>query len=120
MNERPDFRTRLLADLFQDDWNEGPAAAASRDAAAWGRRRRSRRRLLLTAGTAGGMAALLLLSLIHPGAVSVKRAGAAPSAPAYQIVSDDELLADVSDRPLLALHEPGGARRILVLDNENP
>jgi hypothetical protein len=29
-------------------------------------------------------------------------------------------LAEVSDRPLLALREPNGARQIVVLDGANP
>jgi len=119
MNEKPDFRTRLVADLFQGDWSQGPAAAASREAAAWVRRRRARQRFLLSAGAAAGMAAVLLLALAHPEGKPSRAPVAPRRTPAYQVISDEELLADVSDRPLLALREPGGASRIVVLDGEN-
>ncbi len=122
MTEKPDFRTRLIADLFQGDWADGPAAAAALRAAAGARRRRARQRLLLTAGSVAGMAAVLLLTLAHPGSRPVRVRAAAPptSASSYQVISDDELLADVSDRPLLALREQNGAREIVVLDDANP
>ena len=120
MNEKTDPRTRLIADLFQGDWAEGPAAAGALQAAAYARRRRARQRLLLTAGTAAGMAAVLVFALVHPDSSSTRHRVDVPKVSAYQIISDDELLAEVSDRPLLALREPGGARQILVLDGENP
>ncbi len=104
MNEKPDFRTRLIADLFHDDWAEGPAAAAALRAAGCARRRRARQRLLVTVGSVAGMAAVLLLTLVHPGSRPARVHAASPTAPAsaYQVISDDELLADVSDRPLLS------------------
>jgi hypothetical protein len=120
MNEKPDFRTRLIADLFHDDWADGPMAAAALRAAGCARRRRARQRLVLTAGTVAGMAALLLVTLVHPGSRPARVPAAAPSAPGYQVISDDELLAEVSDRPLLALREPNGVRQIVVLDGVNP
>lgn len=35
----------------------------------------------------------------------------------YEVLSDDELLAQVRDRPLLALRKENGTRHIIVLEN---
>jgi hypothetical protein len=117
MNEKPDSRTRLLADLFHENWAEGPPATAALRAAASARRRRARQRLFLTTGA---MAAVLALALTRPASKPAVRPAAAARAAAYEIISDDELLADVSDRPLFATRASDGAREIVVLDDTNP
>lgn len=127
MSEQPDPRTRLVAEAFHDDWASGPASAFARSAAAHVRRRRALRRALL----AGGAGALLLAAILAGNrdrpAASVNLAAkpsreiTAPPAllsvvsPAFEIISDDELMQQLRDRPVLVLPRPNGTREFVLL-----
>lgn len=113
MSLNEDKRTRLLAETFHGDWSDGPAAEFARRAAHSARRLRRRRQTVLVASA---------LTLVAFFALS-RRAAAPPSAPgrlvpvvpAYEIISDDELLTTLHDRPLLVLPQGKGPRKIVVL-----
>jgi hypothetical protein len=145
MNEPPDPRSRLLADLFPADGPEGGLAHFARAAARHARRRRSRQRLSGAGAAIAGAAAVLAVffsrpdlrtvrsSTVEPGvraasglqsdgsrAASATGAEAARLASAarpagYEIISDDELIADLHDRPLLVLGTKATGRKIVLL-----
>jgi hypothetical protein len=117
MNKTPDPKSRLLAEVFHDDWESGPASLFARMAATHARRRRRLRASLLAAGATAGLVAVLVSALRqHPSPPHVVTIAAKP-APAYEIISDDELLARLKDRPLLAVKKPDGAREFILLEN---
>jgi hypothetical protein len=115
MNSRPDHREKLLAEVFYDDWETGPASRFARAAAASVRHRRLRRTLGAAAGTTGLIAVLMFVALRHP-----VPPPAAPSHPTagrgYEIISDDELMARLPDLPILVLPQTDGGRKIVLLD----
>lgn len=117
MNKKPDRREQLLAELFHANWTEGPTGNFARLAAAHARRRRFARRSLAGIGAAAAILALLFLASVRrspsPQAVNVPTKATA----GYEIISDDELLAQLHDRPLLAVREENGTRKFVLLEN---
>lgn len=112
-----DSRRRLLADTFQDSWNEGPAAGMAQRAAAHARRRRRQRKAVVGSSLLAA-AFVLVWSLRHPQPTrqdTPVQATAAPS-PAYEIISDDEMQALLADRPVLVLPRENHAPQIVLLD----
>jgi len=103
------------AELFHDDWAEGRASHFARHAAAYARRRRIRRTCV--AGVAAILAMTLLLEMARHPAGAKSPAALAAVTPAYEIISDDELLLKLHDRPLLVTQGKTGARKIVVLQN---
>lgn len=131
MNKPSDSDDRLLADTFHDAWATGPAAAFARAAAAHARRRRRAKQAL--ASTAGIAAALLLGFALWPRSTpptpqvaAVTRPAALPLTPTtppaaaptrgYEVISDDELIARLNDRPFLAVEQANGGRKIVLLE----
>lgn len=114
MNNQPDRRTKLLAELFHEDWATGRLSDLARVAAAHARRRRRIRRSLIVAGTAAAIAIASLLPYFR--STPVKSAVFAKPSLAYEIISDDELLTLLHDRPLLVIPEQDGTRRFVVLE----
>jgi len=120
MNDAPDDRERLLAETLHGDWTGGPAGAMPRRAAAYARRRHAVRRASLALAAAATVAAVFLFvqrahSPLTPSAPPV--AVVPPSAhPGYEIISDDELVATLRDRPLLVLPQENGTKKIVLLD----
>lgn len=123
MNRRPDRKTELLAETFHPDWEHGPAAEFARRAASVARRRRIVRHRLLAGGSLALLAAVFFVSqekLKSPATGAGKaapRVAQAPETPAraYEVISDDELLAELRDRPVLVVKTPAGTRNIIVL-----
>ncbi len=127
MTEKPDPRTRLIADLFHEDWEKGMASDFARSAALQVRRRRVRRRTFLaaalTTGAAAALAILLVRSDVRMGAngngavpmIGPAQVQTAAAHPGYEIISDDELIADLRDRPLLILGNKDTGRKFVVL-----
>lgn len=113
-NCHPDRRTKLLAELFHEDWANGPVSDLARVAAAHARRRRRIRRSLVIAGSTAAFAIAGTLAYFRP--TPVKPAALAKSSPAYEIISDEELLTLLHDRPLLVIPEQDGTRRFVVLE----
>jgi hypothetical protein len=120
MTNRPDNRTRLLAETLEGEWTAGPAATMARRAAAHARRRRTIRRASVVLTSGALIATLLMVSRRAPAPVAPlpARVAMAPAvAPlGYEIISDEELLATLRDRPLLVLPQENGAKKIVVLD----
>jgi hypothetical protein len=117
MADHKDPRTKLLAEVLHDDWTHGTAAHFPREAAAYARRRRSLRRGALALA---GIATLFAITL-----VSVRREiPPARNLPipkterAYEIISDEEFMRVLRDRPLLILPDSKGALQFVVLDSK--
>jgi hypothetical protein len=122
MNDPSDPKARLLAETFHGDWSEGVPASFARAAARVARRRASARHAL-----GASLVAVLMLAAAFaffrrsasPARPEVQAMAAAAQAGApasgYEILSDDELLAQVRDRPLLAVRRADGTREIVVL-----
>lgn len=114
MNNRPDDRTRLLADSLHGDWTSGPAAAMARRAAVHARRRRGLKHASLVLTAAAAIAAGILVS--HRARPPVTPTPSPGATLGYEIISDDELVAQLKDRPLLVLPQENGAKKIVLLD----
>lgn len=114
MSDLPNRRAQLLADTLHGDWAGGPAAGMARRAAAHARNRRAVKTAVLTFAAAAALGAMVFVSNQKHGPM------ASPPAPAahlgYEIISDDELVAQVHDRPLLVLTEKNGSKKIVLLD----
>lgn len=127
MSKRNHSAERLLAGTLHDDWTTGQPAKFARRAAAHARSRQRTRKLAAAAGALAVLAVAMLFSYrsaptadrdVAPAShVSVS---VAPRTPArgYEIISDEELLASVRDRQLLAVAGSDGKREIVVLANE--
>ena len=114
MNDPRDKRTRLLAETLHGDWTGGPAAEMAQRAAAHARRRRASQRTTLVITAAAVVGAVIFAghrprSAVPPPPTSVAQRG-------YEIISDDELVAQLRDRPLLVLPQENGAPKIVLLD----
>ncbi len=125
MSDRNDEHDKLLAGTFHDDWASGSAAEFARAAAAHARRRQRTRRALLSGGTGVLLLAMVFLTLRPaPPAPSTLATSAAPVAPlpiaarGYEIISDEELMTQLRDRPLLVMQKQNGAREFVLLANE--
>ena len=115
MTKHRDDRARLLAETFHDDWAGGPAAEFARRAARHARRRRRLRRGLAASGSVA--VALMLGALVHSRReLPAKSAFLVAPTPAYEIISDEELLAELHDRPLLVLPRENGSRDFVLLE----
>jgi hypothetical protein len=107
----------LIAGAFHDDWATGPTAEFARRAAAHARRRRARGHLLLatTATVAVGLASFVAA---HRPATPVPTIAAQPVAaqPAYEIISDEQLLAALKDQAVLVVKQADGTNQITLLE----
>jgi hypothetical protein len=123
MNNSTDPNAKLLADAFHDDWATGPAAGFARHAAARARRRRQVRRVLFTAGAAAMIGAVGFVAWdrrVPAGGPDVASSSAPPRATprGYEVISDEQLIAQLRDRPLLVVKNTDGTREIVLLTNE--
>ena len=130
--ERSAARDALLADSFHEAWTSGAPAEFARAAARSARRRRAGFRAAAISATFATVAlawAVFVRPASRPSSVppAPSRTAAVESAPArapapaargYEIISDEELLAQVRDRALLAVTRENGRREIVVLPNE--
>ncbi len=130
MSEKPDPRTRLVADTLGDDWTTGPASGYAVKAASHARRRRAARRgIVAAAGATMAALAIVVATSIRQRGTSIdpgpeKSVGAAQIAtvtpekkpPAYEIISDAELMVALADRSVLILPQVQGGPKIVVLD----
>lgn len=121
MNNGPDQNDRMIAEAFHGEWSEGASAKFALAAARAARRRMVRRRSVVGAAAALGMAAALAFAFRHlrleSNAPEVLEAfHSAEPARAYEIISDQELLAELKDRPLLAVQNRDGGTEFLLLE----
>lgn len=117
MTEKPAHRAQLLADTLHEDWTHGPMARYAHEAAAHARQRRHLRHGLHRVGAVASLIAVLTLGFVFRLPRSPVAPFAAKPGPAYEIISDDELLAQLPDQPLLVLPHPDGTREIVLLEN---
>ena len=115
MNDPRDLRTKLLAETLHGDWADGPAAAMARRAAAHARRRRALQRAALTLTAVAAMGAAVFVGHRTRQLVVMPPAPNAPAA--YEIISDEELMVLLRDRPLLVLPQPNGSKKFVVLEH---
>jgi hypothetical protein len=103
-------REKLLLDLYHPDCPSGQAPTLARTAAAHARKRRRQKKV----GAAIACALLLTISatvhIYQPSAP--QQIASARTAPAYEIISDAELLSLVEDRPLLVVLNENGSSQI--------
>lgn len=124
MTDRDDKQAQLLADTFHADWSTGRAAGFARTAAAQVRRRRRMRGALALTGVAALIAATSFVAWRERAPVESAKPRVAASQPAllnprgYEIISDDQLIAQLRDRPLLVVQRENGTREIVLLHNE--
>jgi len=115
MNNPREQTDKLLAELFHEDWSNGPAADFARGAAAHARRRRLRS--ITAAGVTTGLAAILAFILMHqPRPPHLVGSAVRPIA-AYEILSDAELLTQLRDRPLLIVQRENGTNEFVLLEH---
>ena len=107
----------MLAELFHDDWAAGQASGFARAAAARARRLRRLQRALLSAGAVTAISAVLLFGGVRRSAPMVAKVSVPKRVLAYEIISDDELIAQLRDRPLLVLPKENGTREFVLLEN---
>lgn len=118
MNKHDPNREKLLAELFHGDWAGGEAEGFARRAAAHARRRRGIRRIVIaSAGMAAVAVALLVALSQRPAPTLTVSAPSRVAAPAYEIISDEELLFQLRDQPLLVVRRENGAREFVLLEN---
>ncbi|ATC65443.1 hypothetical protein CMV30_16650 [Nibricoccus aquaticus] len=125
MTPKSDNREHLLAETYHGDWSTGPAATFARNAARSARRRRTLR-IALPISAVAALVFVAIPALREPTriasiSVSAPTTALPPSdpAPAYEIISDTELLTLVRDRPLLLIQNdtaPGSSRQIVTFD----
>jgi hypothetical protein len=121
MSKHEDNESKLLADVFHDDWQNGPAGGFARRAAARARcQSRVRHALPVAAACALAVAIGLIVKREHPapslpdeGGVQQKISGRG-----YDVISDEELLTQLRDRPLLVVRKENGTREFVLLANE--
>lgn len=123
MSNPRDDHTKLLAETLHDDWVGGPAARFATQAAAHARGRRRAKMAVWAAGSATVLALAVFASLRRPAPTpsetpAVARRAPETTKPGYEIISDDELLTQLRDRPLLALKNNDGTREFVMLPNE--
>ena len=107
-------RDRLLAETFHGNWEEGVGAQFARRAAAHARNRRRRRQ---AGAAATAIVALLILTSLALRQPPVTPASGSPpaSTPAYEVISDAELLAELRDRPLVVVKRANGANDFVLV-----
>ena len=119
MSNRETDEARLLADIFSSEWETGIPRLHAQGAASYARRRRvTRVAVALTLPIA-----LALTFLIGTAHLREQRRAALSRLPAspgrsYELLSDADVLAQVHDRPLLALRDGEQIREIVVLDDQ--
>jgi hypothetical protein len=119
MKDREHKEAKLLADAFHQDWNQGSAAGYAARAAAYARRRRIVRKALavtICVVLGGGMT---FFSILHwlGGPTQVPLPRSASNGRGYEIMSDDELLTALHDRPLLMVKKENNKHEIVLLEN---
>lgn len=115
MNEPPNPHTRLLAETFHNDWATGPARAMALRAAAQVRRRRLIRRSALAGAASCVVLAWIMFANRPRSTPTVAPVAVAPATPAFEIITDEQLFAELRDRSLLVLPNEKNGPRIVLL-----
>lgn len=118
MNDPHRDEARLIADVFHDDWDGGAPAQFARAAAAHARKRtRARRALIAGAASAAVLAAAVVAFVPRtPPPAPIAQSSPQPKIPrGYDIASDAELLAALSDRPVVMVKRRDGTNEFLLI-----
>lgn len=112
MKNDPELKERLLADTFAQDWNDGPAAELVRAAASAVRRRRRRPAMIVL--TVASFA--LAIGMFFPPGKPGRAANPPGRRPAYELASDEELLAHLKVQPTLLIKHADGTVELRFLN----
>ena len=114
MTDRAEQRQALLTSILDEDWAQGRASGFARRAARYARRRQRARAALAGATLVALVAASFFVS--REGRGTGGSSATRENAPrGYEIISDDQLLAELHDRPLLVMQSANGAREFVLL-----
>lgn len=116
-NNRTAGETELLADLFHENWDADKVAGYAQTAAARIRRRRLvKRSLAATALTA--LLATFLWPPIRERSFPRERATTSSFTVQrdYEVITTDQLLSQLRDRPFLVVQEGGPNQKVILLD----
>jgi hypothetical protein len=120
MNKHHDDRSKLLAETFLNDWTEGAPAHFAHAAAAHARFRRRVRRATALAAAIVVVAAIAFVVTPHertpPTPVAAANVAPKPAPRGYEIISDEELLNQLRDRPLFVVKTQSGHNQVVVLE----
>ena len=120
MTNREHQEAKLVTDLFHTQWNEGSVAACARRAAAHARHRHTIRKSFIVAACVVLGGGMTFFSVFHWLAArsEIPLPRFTENTRGYDIISDDELVAQLNDRPLLLVRRDSNSREIVILDNE--
>lgn len=116
-NKRSEREAELIADLFHEDWAEGKMAGYARRAAAGTRRRRILKNSLAATALVA-LCALFLYPLVRQRSSPPEGKTSARFIPLqrdFEIISTEELLSQLRDRPLLVIDEGQNQKRVILL-----
>src|SRR6185295_6544721 len=117
MNDSHDKDAELIAEAFHGEWSESAPAKFALIAAARARRRHRARRAVATATacvlvTTIGFLAFRDRPVSRPQIVEPTSASRS-----YEVISDDELMSQLRDRPLLVVKTQNGGKQFVLLEN---
>lgn len=119
--KKSDESAQLLTGVYHDDWAGGVTADFARQAATMARQRQARRKRHFATTLAIAAATALLLSVNHQSDPSVisKLPSEAPPAeiPGYEIISDEQLVAELRDQAILIIPNGEGGTKIVIVGN---
>ncbi len=119
--KKTDRSAELLAGIYHDDWTGGVPAGFAREAAAAARQRRATRSREFVGLLAIAAAIAIVFSQgrsVPPPAPPTATRLALPSSPSvvYEIISDEQLLAQLHDQSVMIVADDTGAKRLMLLD----
>ena len=118
MNDPHRDEARLIADIFHDDWDGGAPAQLARVAAAQARKRTRARRALVAGAASAAVLALAVVAFFprqRPAAPVAPSPHAPKSTRGYEIASDAELLAALSDRAVVMVKRRDGTNEFVLI-----
>ncbi len=116
---RSEREAELIADLFHESWDSGEVAGYARKAARRTRRRRILRKSLAAAGIALLLATLSFFFVRSPSSAPTEQpfSSANASPENYEVISTDQLLSAIRDRPILVVRNGKSEKVILLSKN---
>ncbi len=115
-NSRSERETELLADLFHENWDTGKAVYYARQAAVLVRRRRLVKTSLAATALVTLLAALFW-PVVRERSIPRERMAKdpAPVQRNYEIITTDQLLNQLRDRPILVVKEGRAGKKVILL-----
>src|SRR5687768_4640782 len=118
MNDSHRDEARLIADIFHDDWDEGAPAQFARAAAAHARQHKRKRRALVAGGASVAVLAVAAVAFFprpHPTAPVTHSPREPKITRGYEIASDAELFAALSDRTVVMVKRRDGTNEFVLI-----